>query len=443
MESRKVKAYPALFVLLAFGIFLNIFPILSVIPASDTEFRLMSVIEGMRASGISGIWETINEGNIVENSYALISMLLMDFSSRPESLFLLRFPTAIITAILTLCLFRFDRTSETLGNSFIAALVFMGCSYVEIMCILSQPVMISAVFVILSLVSLYHWMRLPKFRNTVLMITASAVATFTTGTLSLILIMVLGAACMLVSGGKMRIRILYLFFSVMGTALIIFAVLFAVTGDASVPQSLLFNFTSLKAIEAEYNSNLIIFLYYIFMTIFPWSVLMLFSLPWAIKNRRTVYKNILGLTRIQKFGIYVFVVSLPLFFVYSQYSNALILASAFFNAPTVGKVLIWQFNHNPNAWKIIGGICSVFFGILTILFLLWNNGISVLGIAFERTYWSPWNVILVIAISISIYTLTRNWREVYRNHRFFFNLIILYLLMQNLSVGYILPNITF
>lgn len=443
MSNRKAKAYPALFVLLAFGIFLNIFPILAVIPASESEIHLMSVIEGMRASGINGLWETINGGNIVENSYALITMLLMDFVGRPESLFLLRFPTAIITAILTLCLFRFDRTSETLGNSFIAALVFMGCSYVETMCIMAHPAMISAVFIILSLVSLYHWIRLPHLRNTILMITTSAVATFTTGTLSLILIMVLGTACMLVSGGQKRLQILYLFLSLVSTALIIFAVLYAVTGDVSVPQSLLFNFTSLEAIEEEYNSNLIIFLYYILMTIFPWSVLMLFSLPWAVKNWSKVYENILGLSRLQKFGIYVFVVSLPLFFVYSQYSNALMLASAFFNAPAVGKILTWQFNHNPNAWRITGGICSVFSGILIILFLLWNNGVEVLGFSFTRTYWSPWNVILVVAIFFSIYSLSRNWREVYRNHRFFFNLIILYLLMQNLTIGYILPGISF
>ena len=441
MSSGKVKAYPALFALLAFGIFLNIFPILSVIPVTETEQNLLAVIRGMHTSGISGIWETINGGDIVENSYALISMRLMDLAGQPDSIFWLRFPTAIITAILTLCLFRFDRTSETLGNSFIAALVFMGCAYVEMMCIMTQPVMISAVFVILSLVSLYHWMRLPNMRNTVLMVAAMAASTIVTGALSLILILVLGTVCLLFTGKKARI--FYLVLSVASTVAVLAILFYLLTGDVTVLESLFLNITGLDEIENDYHSTSIIFFSYLFLTVFPWSILMLFSIPWGVRHIKTVYDNILKLSRMQRFGIYVFLVSLPLFFIYSHYSNVLVLASAFFNAPTVGRILIWQFNQNPNAWRITGGICSVIFGIVTVLFILLNNGISVMGISFGQTYWSLWNIILVVAIFISIYSITRNWREVYRNHRFFFNLIILYLLMQNLTAGYIIPNIVF
>ena len=195
----------------------------------------------------------------------------------------------------------------------------------------------------------------------------------------------------------------------------------------------------------EKSSHACIFFVYIILALFPWSVPLVISFLASLKNYRQIKNRFIELKLLQRFGIVIFVFSIPSFWFYSQFSFVLLLASIFFNAPLVGKVLIMQFNHNPNVWKFVGISVASIIGIGTLAYLLMNLGVSFswIGIKQVSHHWCFWNIILMVVICISIYTLSRNRRDVLKNHRYFYNIIILYLLAQNLFIGYILPSIQF
>lgn len=70
--------------------------------------------------------------------------------------------------------------------------------------------------------------------------------------------------------------------------------------------------------------------------------------------------------------------------------------------------------------------------------------ICILGYAFrpEGGVWSTGVVLLLSAIVVSLYTLTRNQRTIRFNNRYLYNIVILYLLAQILYKVYINPYLT-
>ena len=71
-------------------------------------------------------------------------------------------------------------------------------------------------------------------------------------------------------------------------------------------------------------------------------------------------------------------------------------------------------------------------------------GFCILGYAFrpEGGVWSTGVVLLLSAIVVSLYTLTRNQRTIRFNNRYLYNIVILYLLAQILYKVYINPYLT-
>lgn len=441
MSNNRMSAYIALLIVLIIGVVINIFPILPRVPISDYETELLQQVLTLKGSNIATVLHQWNGGNVITTMYAYVCNLIFGIEGTSNAIFWLRFPSAAITAILTICLFRFDRTSEKIGNSFVVSLVFLGSLYVSMLSYNANPVMISAALTILSFVSMYHWLRRQTTKNAILMCIATSANIIITGTVPLASMALTGILFILTVRPHRKRGIAVLMPILALSAIAAFAVMYVLSGDFGLAKA---PFTKALAITVhldEVGISGIAPIDYFLLSALPWSVPMLIALPWAIMNWKSTSETLNHMTMVQRFGIIVFITSLPLFFFYSEFSYVMLLACVFFNAPVLGNLLITQFNKHADAWRITGVGCWILFAIATSLFVWLNMGHTQFGLSIPGHQWTYWNIILTVSIAISLYTLTRNWREVHRNHRFFFNLIVLYMLFQNLFFGYILQSL--
>lgn len=442
MQNRKASVYIALFTLLLIAVAINILPLIAIIPLNGQEHNILNAVNAMKGSSIDTIFKDATSVDLAENIYAYIVRLFLDFDETNIA-FWLRLPSAIITGILTLCLFRFDGTFEKLRNSFVASLVFMSCVYVSILYFQASPILLPGVLTIVSLVSLYHWLRRPTRKKALLLTISIAANLIMVGMIASIIILVIGGIFLATTKiGKLR-NWITLVLSLINSLIIAYIAVFIITGDRNLTIDIVCNFSTFASQLNNNISTTAAFFMNVVVALIPTSIPLLLSIPWAIKNYRKVYEKFLNLNLLNRFGIIVFLISIPSFWFYSQFSSVLLLASVFFNSPLIGRILIFQFTHLDRAWRITGIIIGVLAAIGTTLYIILNNGITIMGISLTSCGWETWNIILVIFIFISVYSLSRNDREIKRNNRYFFNIIILYLLVQNLTVGYILPYISY
>lgn len=441
MDKNKFSVYIALFIVLLAGVLINALPILSIIPIDSEEYILMSQAENMHNGNLDIVLSAWNSGNVVEITYIYIVNLLTNLSGI-SSIFWLRLPSAAIAGILTLSLFQFDGTSERFGNSFIASLLFMCCAYVSLLCFHASPIMLPSVFTILSFVSFYRWLRRPNFKKSLIVSIALALNIMITGILGMVILLIMGAIFL----GSTKLGNAKNWFtftsSIVIGILLSFLAIFVITGNKELGYAALTSFDILKPLQSSDSSLAYIFVMYLIIALLPWSVPIAMSIPWMLRNLKYVYHKCLDLRLLQRFGILIFLLSLPFFFFYSAFSSVLLLASIFFNMPLIGKILLHQFRNHSITWRVTGYICGMLAGLGAILYTLLNFNITLFGIQLHNTGWGLWNISLLTAIIISIYTLWRNEREIGKNNRYFFNIIILYLLSQNLVIGYIIPNIS-
>ena len=97
-------------------------------------------------------------------------------------------------------------------------------------------------------------------------------------------------------------------------------------------------------------------------------------------------------------------------------------------------------------WRISGFIFSLIITALAVAYVAAVSGVDIciFGYAFrpEGGVWSTGVVLLLSAIVVSLYTLTRNQRTIRFNNRYLYNIVILYLLAQILYKVYINPYLT-
>lgn len=440
MEKNRVSVYIALFIVLIIGVIINLFPILSIIPPNSFETHFLDAAQNIKNSNLETVFNCWKSGNIVEEVYIYSTSLIMNISGSPNY-FWVRFPSALITAILTLSLFKFDGMQEKLGNSFIASLVFMGCAYIAVLCYRITPIMFPALLTIASFATLYRWLREPSYKKALLISITIGLNMIIIGILSVIVVSIVGIIFLIyTSAGKIKnwfVFIASLFFGIFFS----FLCIYIVTGNKEIAELPIVDFSILTPLFTGQNAATI-FIMYILFALFPWSVPLIISLPWSIKHHKEIYNKFLGLRLLQRFGIAIFVISLPSFWFYSEFSFVMLVAGVFFNSLLIGEILIHQFNRHPITWKITGFILGIIAGAGTFIFVLLNYGLNIYGLYLIHHSWDWWNTILVITIFISLYSLSRNDRELSKNNRYFFNIIILYLLVQNLVIGYIIPNLS-
>lgn len=442
-NSPSISAYIALLVVLLAIIVLYVVPVLAVNPASDSELRLLGLVNEMRGCNIESIFSNTLNADIATRCHAYIVNLLTSVFPYAGTMFMLRLPSASIVATLTLCLFRFDGTYDNLNSSFLSAMLFLTTAFVNVFCFNATPLMLSAATMILSLIALYHWMRRCSKRNSSLLAFATAASTFLIGFMALLTICLLGTViCSLkkVNRAKSAFRLVAI---IIMAFIIETAFVFIITGDIGVALSVFSSTSVLTTSFLEGGNVLLSLLFFILITMFPWSVPIVFNSVWILRNIKSLVAKISSLQLLQRFGLMVLAISLPAFLFMSNFSFILLVATIFFNMPLIGKTLLAQLASNPQIWQRTGFVSAMIIALFAFVYVLTNFGIEIplLNRYYTPTGWNAWKIMVIAAIAISIYTLWRNNRCLSQNRRYFYNIIWLYLLMQNLFIGAILPGL--
>ena len=181
-------------------------------------------------------------------------------------------------------------------------------------------------------------------------------------------------------------------------------------------------------------------------SIFPWSVPLIVALGWMAVNPRWLRDRFLAMSLLKQFGVIVFILTLPLITALNGLSIIMLLTAIYFNVPLVAHFLLSQTHNHSVTWRISGFIFSLIITALAVAYVVAVSGVNIciFGYAFrpEGGVWSTGVVLLLSAIVVSLYTLTRNQRTIRFNNRYLYNIVILYLLAQILYKVYINPYLT-
>lgn len=442
MTDQRKKAYISLYILLLLWAILYSFPLLGVKPISDTESELLAYAGTLHGENLVDVLEGWTCSEVALRSYCYIVNIFKGLFGGIEDVFWLRFPTAAIMTILTMCLFRYDGEHERLGNSFTAALIFMSCAYVSLMVRSASIVILPSLLVILTFVSLSHWARLPKKRNTILFCIAQASTIIFVGHPIIFMTAIMGLACLAIHPMPKVKNIVKYLLAMLGSVLLAYLFVYIITADKGLADSMLMDSQMLSSARYNEANTLYKFAVYMLFTLFPWSVPMLMELPKLFRNPRQVVTGYQQLPVAKQFGAVLFMLSIPSMFVYSHFSFALVLACVFFNSPIIGSILLSQYQSHPKWWKTIAVFVVIAISAEIVVYMMLCMDYEIAFLSNKAiTSWHWLSICLVVGIVISMYTLSRNWREMQRNNRFFYNVIILYLLGDSLMTAFILPNI--
>lgn len=439
-KHNKVSTDIALLVFLAIAVALIIFPILANMPMSAWERSMLPALASKNGLGELGL-VFVGGMNPFIAAYTHIAGLIQGLVPVTDKLLVLRLPGALIVFVMTLCLFRFDGGFERLNASFLASLLFLSSMIVVTVTYQATPILLPAALFIFAMMSLYHWLHHQSKRYFWLVVLSAAIATTIIGATAPIAMAVM--AYVFIAGAKgYNIRS---YFVITGALLMACAVAFlsiySLMGDLSVAIGIFEIGHQVESLSLVDENMIYVFVKAIVGGFFPWSIPLLISVPWLASNPHWVITRFKNLDMLQRYGIIIFLFSLPSLLFATELSSILLITSLFFNVPLMGRFFMMQFSHHQSVWRITGAISATIVGLGTSIFVAIQSGmsISILGYTFERNQcWSVWSIFITISIFISLYTLWRNVREIGNNNRYLYNLILLYLLAIVLTFGYIL-----
>lgn len=437
-RHNKISTDIALLVFLAIVVAFIIFPILGKMPMSQAEAQMLQM------RNVSGGIGSIFTGGLDPffASYMCVAGLIQGLLPLTDQLFALRLPGAVVVFAMTLCLFRFDGDFDRLNASFLASLLFLSSMVIVTVTFQATSVLVPTALFVFAMMSLYHWLHHQSKRYFWLVVFSAAVATMIIGVTAPIAMGLM--AYVFIAGVKTYRVSSYVEISaalVLACA-VAFLSVYSLSGDVSVAMNMFNIHYQVEALPFMEDNMLLIFMETIIFGLFPWSIPLLISLPWLIKNPRWVVSRFKSLDLLQRYGIIIFLFSLPSLFFYVELSKILLITSVFFNMPLIGRYLLMQFSNHPNVWRITGAISATVVGLGASAFVALQSGMTLhlLGYTIERDQcWSGWSIFITISIFISLYTLWRNVREIGNNNRYLYNIILLYLLAIVLTFGYILP----
>lgn len=436
-QHSHIRTDIALLLLLAIIVALIMFPILVNNPVNKGWLPIDVRTLGNVFSGAS---ENVRMNNFVSDRlYTYVWHLFEGLMPFADGYILAHLPGALIIMTLTLCLFRFDRGFEKLSASFLASLLFLS-SFLVMMTLVSSDgdLVLSALF-ILALMSLYHWLHHRTKKYFWLVVFSSALATAVTGIAAPLAMLILAAV--FIAGTNLRDYKGYITITAaLGLSVMVaFLFIYSLVGDKAVA-SRIFNVVYFSLVDDYTQLNILLMPFLIIMTLFPWSIPLLVSTPWLLSNPKWVVGKFRSLDMLQRFGLIIFVMSVPLLLILDEGQLPMLLIPAFFNMPLIGRYLQMQFEHHPNVWRITGAICGALIGIGTSIFVAFGLGLDVLNLSrygLAPAAWDGWSITATVLIYISLYTLWRNLREIGRNNRYLYNIIVLYLLAEVLVFGYL------
>lgn len=439
-----ISVHIALFLVLLAMISIVVFPILGNAPLSDSETNILALAKLIHGASIKELFSGVFAQDIVTLTYAYVVDILTNLFHGNEK-FMVRLPSALSMIILTFSLFRFDGMIEKLNKSFFASMLFLSCGFISMLTFSASVVAIPTIMLIVALICLYHWIRRRSNKYIVLFIISTTLATIQLGTIAPSIVMIMATAFLVSTRlGTLRNSIIVIC-SIATSLFLTFAWAYILTDNFNHAINIFDINITLLYLTATDNHFAYTFLNYIVFAVFPWSIPLIISAFWAFRKPKMIVAYFLKLKLLQRFGIVLFLLSIPSFFFFTKISLILIVASIFFNMPLVGNYMLSQFDNHTTVWRITGGICATIGGIGVAIFIALNNGIVIelMGhtVSIVNPSWSGWCISIIVAIYISIYTLWRNKRDIARNHRYLYNILVLYLLSEMLFIGFINSNL--
>lgn len=448
-KHRHLSTDIALLIFLAAVVVLMIFPVLGNSALNGMEQRMREAIAGGNAIGnLGNIFGSRTD--IFYSAYLYLVELIHGLLPGPCDAIELRLPGAAIVTTMTLCLFRFDGDFERLNSSFLASLLFLSTTIVIETTFAATPVLLPAALFVFAMMSLYHWLHHGTRRYFYLVTFSTTLATMLIGVTAPVSMAIMAYTFIAASDYKAYRRYLAIGLALVGACAAAFFAIYVLTGD-SQSASCIFHLQHQFEPTGSIGDNMAsIFLNYVVVGIFPWSVPLLLSLPWLVHKAGRLVGIFRKLTLLQRFGVIIFVFSLPMMLFGTQLSSILLITSLFFNMPLIGKYLLLQFKHHPLVWRITGTACGSIIGLGACAFVLVNVpatswrmalwlGEEVQELLLLTNGWTPWSIFLTCMIFFTLYTMWRSVREIGSNNRYLYSIITLYLLAITLVVGYVLP----
>ena len=230
----------------------------------------------------------------------------------------------------------------------------------------------------------------------------------------------------------------------MATSAVLAYLLAAFISNSTATAQQIIGIANLTEPIAEY-SRLNILTLQLVLSIFPWSIPIIVALGWMLINPRWLKNRFLAMSLLKQFGVVVFVLTVPLITALNGMSIIMMLVTTYLNVPLIAHFLLSQTHNHSVTWRISGIIFASLIGLFAVAYIAAQFGCSItLGCyAFAPTGgWHIGAILLLVALSISLYSLTRNQRTIRFNNRYIYNIVILYLLAQILYKAYVNQFIT-
>lgn len=441
----KISTDIALLVFLMMIVAVVIFPILGNMPPSEQELVMLDrILCANNAMPITDIFEGGN--NIFVETYLHLTLLLHGLLPMLDDLFLLRLPGALTVVALTLCLFRFGGNIDRYGSSFLASLIFLSSALVMRMTFNASVVMVPAALFIFALMSLYHWLNSQGDKRMFwLVVFSTTVATVQIGATAPISLALMAYVFLLASHKWSARPFFAITLALLLACCAAFMMIYALTGNKEVAESI-FDIRQQLTVSPASLSMTHIFVNYVVFAIFPWSLPLIISLPWVMRNPRRIYRNFLDLTLLQRYSIIIFLFSLPFFFFVTDLTLILLIASMFFNMPLIGRYILRQFAYHHTIWKVAGYAFAVIAALFVVAFVALQLGWVRDVVGYEVSLLekgNAWSAVLVAAVVFGIYSLWRNAREMDGNNRFMYNIIFIYISAALIYAGFVEGKLAF
>ena len=415
---KKVNPEYSLLVLLMAVSALVVYLPLGAVGLCGDEEEILGIARGLSDSGFGSLLTPHNAGNFATSFYAYLVSVSINVFGYPATL-AVRIPAATVIWLLSCGIFYFRGEHERKDYAFLASLIFISSYSVSALAYHASPLTLTSLFLIAALASLYHWIKRRSRTKALLLVVSTACASLFFGILSPLAMAVTGMIFISIQEKKRvsdYVRLLVLL--VVSAALAYLLVAFLANSRETA--HLILGIGSLAEPIARYSRLNMLALQLVF-SIFPWSVPLIVALGWMAVNPRWLRDRFLAMSLLKQFGVIVFILTLPL-------------------------ILLSQTHNHSVTWRISGFIFSLIITALAVAYVAAVSGVDIciLGYAFrpEGGVWSTGVVLLLSAIVVSLYTLTRNQRTIRFNNRYLYNIVILYLLAQILYKVYINPYLT-
>lgn len=436
---KKVNPEISLLILLMAAAAFVIFLPLGSVGLFDDERELLELARSYSNTGIDAPLSSPT-GDFATASYAYTVSVGINVFRMPDIL-AVRLPSAICVWLLTVGIFRFRGISEKKSTAFLASLIFISSYYVSSAAYHASPVTLTALFLTAALASLYHWIKKKTSSRAYLLTASAACTTCFLGILSPVSLAVAGIIFLSIQEQKRPADYLKLLAILSAAALTAYFGAAFVANDPEKAGHLL-GIGNLTEPLAEYSRLNMLALQLLF-SIFPWSIPIIVALGWMACHPRWLKSRFLAMSLFKQFGVIVFILTLPFITALNGLSLIMMLTAIYFNAPLVSHFLLSQSHNHSVTWRITGGIFALLIAAFAIVYVCAMNGaqIAIFGHTMSPAEWQPGAILLLSAIAISLYTLSRNQRTIKFNNRYLYNIVILYILAQILYKTYINPYI--